>query len=95
MPEVQVAALGAVRKMVGFSQRPVNFAGGSVADLLRAIATEDGGTLYSHLVCDGRLRGDYAVLINGAGLRSDQLDAPLAGGEHVVTMAILRHLHGG
>ncbi len=95
MPEVQIAALGAVRKLVGFSQRTVNFEGETVADLLRALPTPEYGNLYANLVCEGKLRGDYAILVDGLSLRADQLETRLEGGEQVVTMAILRHLSGG
>ncbi len=47
------------------------------------------------LVCEGKLRGDFAIVVNGLSLRADQLETSLAGGEQVVTMAILRHLAGG
>ncbi len=95
MPEVQVAALGAVRKLVGFSQKTIAFEGVTVADLLRAMDTQAGDSLYEKLVCDGKLREDYAVVVNGLSLRADQLETPLAGGEQIFTMAIIRHLAGG
>ncbi len=95
MPTVDVAALGTARKLLGFSRRTVSFEPGTVADLLRSLATLDGGNLYASLTCEGRLRGDYAVLVDGLSLKPDQLERPLQGGEQVVTMAILRHLHGG
>ena len=95
MPAVNVIAIGAVRKMLGFSQQSINFEGGTVADLLRALGTLEGGNLYAHLVCEGKLRRDFAVLVNGMNLQSDQLETRLEGGEQVVTMAILRHLAGG
>ena len=95
MPTVDVAALGAARKMLGFSRQTVHMDQGTVADLLRGLNTVGGGNLYLTVTCDGRLRGDYAVLVNGLSLKPDQLDRPLVGGEQIVTMAILRHLHGG
>lgn len=95
MLEVHVIALGSVRKQVGFSQRDVAFEGATIRHLLRSIETQGGGSLDSLLVCDERIRGDYAVVINGRSLKADQLDTPLEGGEQVVTMAILRHLVGG
>jgi hypothetical protein len=73
----------------------VEFEQATVADLLRDLKTLDGQTLYDHLVCEGKLRGDFAILVDGLSLGADQLDKPLQGGEEVVTMAILRHLHGG
>jgi hypothetical protein len=95
MPAANISALGATRKMLGFSRRTVEFERASVADLLRALETVDGRTLYDNLVCAGKLRGDYAIVVNGTSLNSDQLNKPLQGGEEVVTLAILRHLHGG
>jgi hypothetical protein len=95
MPAANISALGATRKMLGFSRRTVEFECATVADLLRGLETADGRSLYDNLVCEGRLRGDFAVVVNGMSLKSDQLNKPLAGGEEVVTMAILRHLHGG
>ncbi len=95
MPTVDVAALGTTRKLLGFSRRTVKFEEGTVADLLRSLKTVDGSTLYANLVCEGKLRGDFAILVDGLSLQADQLDTPLGGGEQVVTMAILRHLAGG
>lgn len=95
MPTVDVAALGTTRKLLGFSRRTVKFEEGTVADLLRSLKTVDGSTLYANLACEGKLRGDFAILVDGLSLRADQLDTPLGGGEQVVTMAILRHLAGG
>jgi len=80
--------------MLGFSRRTVEFEHASTADLLRSLATVDGRCLYDNLVCEGKLRGDFAIVVNGTSLNSDQLNSPLQGGEEVVTLAILRHLHG-
>lgn len=95
MASANIAALGSTRKMLGFGRRTVQFEQASVADLLRYLKTLDGRTLYEHLVCEGKLRGDFAIVVDGLSLGADQLDKPLQGGEEVVTMAILRHLHGG
>lgn len=95
MPTVDIAALGATRKLLGFSRRSVEIEKGTVADLLRSLDTTGGGSLYSHLVWDGKLRGDYGIVVDGLSLRADQLNTPLNGGEQVVMMAILRHLRGG
>ena len=95
MPTVDVAALTGTRKLLGFSRRTVEVEGGTVADLLRSLETVGGGDLYSHLVLDGKLRGDYAIVVNGLSLKADSLDKPLEGGEQVVMMAILRHRAGG
>ena len=81
--------------MLGFSRRVVEFEEATVADLLRQLPTLDGRTLYDNLVCDGKLRGDFAVVVDGLSLKADQLSKRLQGGEEVVTLAILRHLHGG
>ncbi len=95
MPTAHVAALGTTRKMLGFSRSTVEFEGETVADLLRQMPTQDGTCLYDSLVCDGKLRPDFAIVVDGLSLKTDQLDKQLRGGENVVTMAILRHLAGG
>jgi hypothetical protein len=95
MPIAHVAALGATRRMLGFSRNSVSFEGGTVGDLLRQMPTKDGGNLYDRIVCDGRLRSDFAVVVDGLSLKADELNNQLHGGEHVVTMAILRTLAGG
>jgi hypothetical protein len=84
MPAANISALGATRKMLGFSRRTLEFEHATVADLLRSLETSDGRSLYDNLVCGGKLLGN-----------SEQLNTPLQGGEEVVAMAILRHLHGG
>ena len=95
MPTANISALGATRKLLGFSRRTVEFEQSTVAELLRGLETVDGRSLYDNLVCEGKLRGDYAIVVDGLSLKSDQLNKTLQGGEEVVTMAILRHLHGG
>lgn len=95
MPTVEIAALGATRKLLGFSRRSVEMEKGTMADLLRRLETLEGRPLYDTLVCDGKLRGDYAIVVNGLSLRADQLETPLEGSEQVVMLAILRHLAGG
>ncbi len=95
MASARIAALGTTRKMLGFSRQTVQFENATIADLLRQLPTVDGRTLYDNLVCDGKLRGDFAVIVDGLSLKAEQLNRRLQGGEEVVTMAILRHLHGG
>jgi len=95
MQSVDFAALGTTRKMLGFSRRSLTVENAAVADLLRSLETLDGKSLYESITCEGKLRGDFAVVINGQGLNSEQLEEKLTGGEQIVTMAILRHLHGG
>ncbi len=95
MASINIAALGTTRKMLGFSRQTVQLEIATVGDLLQQLHTLDGGTLYDKLVCDGKLRGDFAVVVDGLSLKPDQLNRRLQGGEEVVTMAILRHLHGG
>lgn len=95
MATVSFAALGATRKLVGFSQRNMIVENATIADLLKSLDTVDGKNLYDNLTCEGKLRGDFAIVVDGQSLRSEQLETKLAGGEQIVTMAILRHLHGG
>jgi hypothetical protein len=95
MPAVEVAALGAARKLLGFSRSKLLVENSTVGDLLQQLKTLDGRTLYEHMVCEGRVRGDFAVVVDGLSLKPDGLGKRLLGEEQVVTMAILRHLHGG
>lgn len=95
MPVVDVAAVGGARKLLGFSRKSVEISDETVAGLLQRMETLDGKRLYDHLTCEGRLRGDFAVMVDGLSLNSDQLQRPLRGGEQIVTMEIIRHLHGG
>jgi hypothetical protein len=95
MASANIAALGSTRKMLGFSRRTVEFEQTTIADVLRELKTLDGRTLYDNLICEGKLRGDFAIVVDGLSLRTDQLDKLLQGGEEVVTLTILRHLHGG
>jgi sulfur carrier protein ThiS len=95
MPIANIAALGTTRKMLGFSRQTLEFQGATVADLLRQLPTRDGGSLYDRLVCDGKLRTDFAIVVDGLSLKADQLDKQLHGGEEIVTLAIIRSLAGG
>jgi hypothetical protein len=95
MASIKIAALGSTRTLLGVSRRAMDFERSTVADLLRRLPTVDGKTLYDHLVRDDKLRGDFAIIIDGLSLAADQLNRRLEGGEEVVTMAILRYLHGG
>jgi len=90
-----IAALGATRKMLGFSRNAVEFEGSTIAELLRQLPTRDGNSLYDCLVCDGKLRPDFAIVVDGLSLKPDQLDKQLQGGEDIVTLAIVRSLAGG
>jgi hypothetical protein len=97
MASANIAALGTTRKMLGFSRRTVEveLENATIADLLRQLPTVDGRTLYDNLAYDGKLRSDFALVVDGLSLKADQLNRRLTGGEEIVTMAILRHLHGG
>ena len=95
MPIVDFAALGTTRKLLGFSRKSVVVENATIGDLLRSLDTLQGNSLYDNITCGGKLRGDFAVVVNGQGLNSEQLERKLAGGERIVTMAIVRHLHGG
>lgn len=50
MPAANISALGATRKMLGFSRRRVEFQCATIADLLRSLETVDGRSLYDKLV---------------------------------------------
>ncbi len=89
MPVIDIAAIGAARKTLGFGRRTVVFEGGTIGDLLRALDTVTGANLYSRLVENGRVTGDYIILLDGAPLRPDQLQERFEGAGQVITMAIL------
>jgi sulfur carrier protein ThiS len=95
MPIANLAAIGATRKMLGFSKQTVEFEGSTVSDLLQQLQTLEGCSLYDRLVCDGKLRPEFAIVVDGLSLKADQLDKQLNGGEQVVTLAIVRSLAGG
>ncbi|MBZ5700387.1 MAG: hypothetical protein LAN84_00915 [Acidobacteriia bacterium] len=95
MPIAKIAALGSTRKMLGFSRQTLEFEGATIADLLRQLPTRDGGSLYDSLVCDGKLRSDFAIVVDGLSLKAGELDKELRGGEEIVTLAIIRSLAGG
>lgn len=95
MPIANIAALGTTPKMLGFGRNAVEFEGTTIAELLRHLPTRDGNSLYDFLVCDGKLRPDFTLVVDGISLRADQWDRQLQGGEDAVTMAIVRHLAGG
>lgn len=95
MPRAEVTALGPVRRMVGFSNKTVEYEGETVADLMRAIETKDGETLYDVLVDDGELRGDYTAFLNEHQLRTKQLNQPLKKDDRLVTMQVIRPVRGG
>ena len=95
MPTASISALGTTRKMLGFSRQTLEFEGATMADMLRQLPTLDGGSLYDRLVCEGKLRSEFAIVVDGLSVKADELNKKLQGGEEVVTMAIIRTMAGG
>ncbi|MBI4322118.1 MAG: MoaD/ThiS family protein [Chloroflexi bacterium] len=98
MVKARVTALQSVRRAIGWSSREVDFAGGTLEDLLRQIQTGDGQTLYDFLVENGELKPDYAVIVNGDSVAArgpSGLSMHLTDNDEVVAMAVLSVMSGG
>jgi len=95
---VTVTALQDARRALGWSTRTIDFAGGSLEELLKDVGTQDGKTLFDFLVENDELRADYAVLVNGtnvSGPGAAGLLTELDENDHVVAMTIFRVAAGG
>ncbi|MBS4025729.1 MAG: MoaD/ThiS family protein [Clostridia bacterium] len=93
---VKVAALSEIRKIVGWGAKEVEFPGGTVAELLKSIPTEDGRNLYQQLVESGYYKNKYIILLNGLRVScEDGLNKKLASGDKVITMELIRFVAGG
>lgn len=96
MPEVQITALGPVRRSLGFNHRTVEFDGESLEDMLRDIQTQEDGSLYDFMIDDeGTLKNDLAVFVNEKQVKCDELQRTLDEGDKVVTMQVIRPVRGG
>lgn len=96
MPEVEITALGPVRKFLGYNHRIIDFEGETVEDLLKQIDTEENGTLHDFMVnSEGELETDLVLFLNEKELGSDELNRSLEPGDKVVTMDVVRPIRGG
>lgn len=94
--EVEITALGPVRKSLGYNNRTVEIEGNTVRDLLREVQTRQDGSLYDFMVGDdGELESDLVVFLNEKQIKPEELDRSLSEGDKVVTMQVIRPIRGG
>jgi hypothetical protein len=90
---VTVKAMSEVSRLLGWSEREVEFKGSTLEGLLRSLVTSSGESLFNVLVKEGKLKGAYIISINGQVITS--LEIPLNCGDRIVTMEMVRLFHGG
>lgn len=100
MTKVSIVALGTVRDRLGWdvSARELELADthATVGDVLQAVPTEQGGTLYEFLTEAGNLRAEYMVRVNGGCVRRKAgLDTGVHDGDTLLAMDIVRFIAGG
>ncbi|MCL5959219.1 MAG: ABC transporter substrate-binding protein [Chloroflexi bacterium] len=84
--------------LVGWSNKEIDFAGGTLGDLLRQIQTRNGASLYEFLVENGEIKGDYTVMVNEVSVASQGragLAMRLSEADHVVAMVVFRAVAEG
>jgi sulfur carrier protein ThiS len=90
---VTVKAMSEASRMLGWSEREVTFEGSTLEDLLKALVTTGGQSLYTLIVEKGGFKGAYVIGVNGSVVTS--LETPLYSGDRVMTMEMVRFFHGG
>ncbi len=90
---ITIKALSEVSRILGWSEKEVQFEGATVEGLLKSLVTLDGQSLHSVIVKDGKVKGGYVISVNGRVVTS--LETPLNPGDRVVTMEVIRLFHGG
>jgi|GEM_PF-58127 len=95
--ELNVTAMMAVREMVGWSQKKLNFSGNTLAQLIREITTIDGQSLYSVLIDEeGAVKKDYMVWLNNRPVKEQHsLEIPLQNGDRVLLTSMIKFSAGG
>jgi sulfur carrier protein ThiS len=85
--KVTVAALLGVRRLVGWGQRELIFAGGAVADLLKQIEVPGKGNLYTLLIQeDGSLNSRYRFALNQQIIDKEAMQIQIKEGDRLVVM---------
>jgi len=94
---LNVTALLKVRELLGWSQKAVEFTGGTLDQLLKEISTIDGRTLYDIFVQnDGGISSDYLVWLNCRPVKQiHSLDIPLRSGDKIIAMPAIAFRAGG
>jgi len=100
MTKVSIVALGSVRDRLGWDVNAREFeladADATVGDVLKAVPTEQGGTLFEFLTDAGNLRAEYMVRVNGGCVRRKAgLDTGVSDGDTLLAMDIVRFIAGG
>ncbi len=90
---VIVKAMSEVGRILGWSEREIEFEGSNLEDLLKSLVTHDGRSLYNLAVKDGKLTGSYVVSVNGQVVTS--LETSLSPGDRIMTMEMVRLFQGG
>ncbi len=88
--KVTAAALLGMRRLLGWSQKELNFDGGTVEDLLNAIEVPKGGTLKNVILKeDGTLNPKYRCAINQQIIDNVVLKKEVKEGDRLVVMDAL------
>ena len=88
--KVTVAALLGVRRLLGWSQKEMVLAGGTVEDWLKEIEVPEGGTLHSLLIQeDGTPNPRYRFAVNQQIIDKEVLAAETKEGDRLVVMDAL------
>jgi sulfur carrier protein ThiS len=85
--KVTIAALLGVRRLLGWGQKELNFAGGTVADLLKQIEVPGKGNLCTVLVQDdGNLNPRYRFALNQQIIDRQAMQTQIKEGDRLVVM---------
>lgn len=96
MTQVELTALGPVRRSLGFNHQVLDVEADTVEEFLRKVQTEEDGSLFDFLVDDTEtLKNDIALFVNEKQVKPDELQKQLDDGDKVVTMEVLRPIRGG
>ena len=85
--KVTMAALLGVRRMLGWSQKELIFAGGTVEDLLKQVEAPGTGNLHNLLVnADGSPNPRYRFALNQQVVDKEVLQIKIKEGDRLVVM---------
>ena len=90
---VTVKAMSEVSRILGWSEREIEFEGSTLGALLKSLVRPDGQSLYDLAVKEGKLTGGYVVSLNGQVVTS--LETSLSPGDRIMTMEMVRGFQGG
>lgn len=88
--KVTVATLLGMRRLLGWSQKELDFSGGTVGDLLSAIEVPQGGTVKNLLLNgDGTFNSRYRFALNQQIIDSVTMNTEVKEGDRLVLMDAL------